>query len=201
MPLWIPCRLQEALTRRESLFSTASEFLSLFPGYPGILLRRGFYHATLHSMAPDASLGFGTTIPHTEIRIGHGVSIGNHCTIGKVVIEDHVTIGSNVDVLSGRHQHHFDDPDRPIQEQGGSYIQIRVGRNSWIGNSAVILADVGENCVIGAGAVVVRPIPDQSVAAGNPARVIRTILQEDDHLVEVSAACQLPAEARLPKDS
>ena len=90
-----------------------------------------------------------------------------------VIIEDHVTIGSNVDILSGRRQHHCEDLDRPIQEQGGTFEPVRIGRNSWIGNSSVIMADIGPHSVIGAGAVVVGPIPGRSVAVGNPARVIR----------------------------
>jgi acetyltransferase-like isoleucine patch superfamily enzyme len=91
-----------------------------------------------------------------------------------VAIEEDVTIGSNVDLLSGRRQHHFDDFDSPIQKQGGTLTAIRIGRNSWIGNSAVIMSDIGADCVIGAGSVVVKPIPGRSVAAGNPAYVIRS---------------------------
>ncbi len=88
------------------------------------------------------------------------------CDIG-----DDVLIGSNVDILSGRHQHHSDDPDRPRCEQGGTFTKVRIGRDAWIGNSAVIMADVGEHSVIGAGSVLVKPIPPQTVAVGNPAVV------------------------------
>jgi acetyltransferase-like isoleucine patch superfamily enzyme len=50
---------------------------------------------------------------------------------------------------------------------------VRVGSGSWIGSGAVILADVGRNCVVGAGAVVTKALPDDVVAVGVPARVIR----------------------------
>ena len=52
-----------------------------------------------------------------------------------------------------------------------------IGNNVHIGNNTIILPNVriGDNCIIGAGAVVTKSIPDNSVAAGNPAKVIRTV--------------------------
>ena len=50
---------------------------------------------------------------------------------------------------------------------------IVIGRNTWIGNKAIILADVGDQCIIGAGSIVTKPISSNSVAVGNPAKVIR----------------------------
>jgi acetyltransferase-like isoleucine patch superfamily enzyme len=170
-PLWIPSRLHRWLTRADGFFAACSEILSLVPTPFGVYLRRGFYRMTLQDCASDCHLGFGTTIAHPEVRIGRGVYIGNRCILGKVVIEDNVAIGSNVDILSGRHQHHFEELAEPILGQGGTFEQIHIGANSWVGNSAVIMADVGDNCVIGAGSVVVKKIPPRSVAVGNPAAV------------------------------
>ena len=172
VPLWLVARL-EALAGGETWLTTGSELLCLIPGPFGVYLRRGYYLMMLEAFSEDCGIGFGTTVAHRRVRIGRGVYIGNRCTIGMVIIEDHVTIGSNVDILSGRRQHHCEDLDRPIQEQGGTFEPVRIGRNSWIGNSSVIMADIGPHSVIGAGAVVVRPIPGRSVAVGNPARVIR----------------------------
>jgi glycosyltransferase involved in cell wall biosynthesis/acetyltransferase-like isoleucine patch superfamily enzyme len=173
-PCWVPARLEAVLTGGEQVFGTCSELLSLVPGKVGVYLRRGYYRVCLTSAAADCHIGFGTTIAHPRVRIGRGVYIGSRCMIGQADIEDHVTIGSNVDILSGRHQHHTGDLDRPIQEQGGVFWPVRIGRNSWVGNSAVVMADVGRDCVIGAGSVVVKPIPDRSVAVGNPAAVKKT---------------------------
>jgi acetyltransferase-like isoleucine patch superfamily enzyme len=170
-PLWLPARLQARLTGGEGVFTGGAELLSLVPGLPGIYLRRGFYRMCLEACALDCHISFGATIAHPQVRIGRGVYVGNRCTLGKVIIEDHATIGSNVDVLSGRHQHYFGRRDTPIQEQGGTFVPIRIGRNCWVGNSAVVMADVGDDCVIGAGSVVVKPIPAGAVAAGNPATV------------------------------
>jgi len=168
-PLWLPVWLEAYLGRGEAVFTACSEFLSLFPGLPGVVLRRGFYRQTLDRFATDCHLGFLTTIAHREVEIAEGVYIGSRCTLGRVAIEAHVTIGSNVDLLSGRRQHGFADSDVPVQQQGGTFEQIRIGCNSWLGNSSVVMADVGALCVIGAGSVVVKPIAAGVVAVGNPA--------------------------------
>jgi acetyltransferase-like isoleucine patch superfamily enzyme len=49
-----------------------------------------------------------------------------------------------------------------------------VGEGTWIASGAIVLADVGKHTVIGAGSVVTEPIPDYVIAAGVPARVIRS---------------------------
>jgi acetyltransferase-like isoleucine patch superfamily enzyme len=170
-PLWILARLEAWLTGGEACFTTSSELLSLIPGAPGIFLRRGFYRMSLEAFTTDGHIGFGTTLAHPQVRIGRNVYIGSRCTLGRVAIGDDVAIGSNVDILSGRHQHHFGRLDMPIQEQGGLFQQIAIGQNCWIGNSTVLMADVGADSVIGAGSVVVKPIPARSIAAGNPAAV------------------------------
>jgi acetyltransferase-like isoleucine patch superfamily enzyme len=63
--------------------------------------------------------------------------------------------------------------DVPIREQPGTWVRVTVGRDSWVGDRAVVLADVGKHCVIGAGSVVTKPVPDYAVAVGSPARVVR----------------------------
>ena len=98
--------------------------------------------------------------------------------IGMCKIGDGVLIESNVDFLSSRHQHHSEDPSIPQNAQGGVFAKVRIGRNTWIDNSAVVMADVGENSVIGAGSVVVKPIPPWSMAAGNPATVKKSLCSE-----------------------
>jgi acetyltransferase-like isoleucine patch superfamily enzyme len=173
LPLWLPAKL-EASYGSEIWFTTGSEFLSLFPGLLGIFLRRGYYRMTLQAFSDDCGIGFGTLFAHRQVRVGRGVYIGEYCTIGMARLEEYATIGSKVDILSGNHQHFIDELDRPIQEQGGEFVPVRIGRNSWVGNSAVITADVAGDCVIGAGSVVTRAIPERSIAVGNPARVVRS---------------------------
>jgi acetyltransferase-like isoleucine patch superfamily enzyme len=86
-----------------------------------------------------------------------------------------VAIGSGTHILSGKHQHGFEDLDTPILEQKGYYEQITIGENSWIGNGSVIMANLGRHNIIGAGSVITRDTEDFKVIAGNPARVIRDL--------------------------
>lgn len=172
-PLWILARVERLYGRREGWFAGFSEFLSLVPGKPGIFLRRSFYRMTLAACSTDCHVGFGTTFAHADAEIEAGVYIGNRCTIGSVTIERDATIGSNVDILSGRRQHGFANPGLSVQRQPGRFERVRIGRNAWIGNSSVIMADVGGDCVIGAAAVVVKPIGSGAIAVGNPAEVKR----------------------------
>jgi acetyltransferase-like isoleucine patch superfamily enzyme len=78
-----------------------------------------------------------------------------------------------VHLLSGQRQHGIADLDVPIRLQPGQVGRIRIGRDTWIGNGAIVLANVGSKCVVGAGSVVVSELPDLAIAAGNPARVLR----------------------------
>jgi len=172
-PLWLPAWLERRWRLGEEWFTFAAQLLSLVPGKPGIFTRRSFYLMTIDRCATDCHIGFGTTLSHPQVTIAPGVMIGHRCSIGSAAIGRDATIGSNVDILSGRRQHGFDRTDQPIQDQGGEFSQVHIGDNCWIGNSAVVMADVGAHCVIGAGAVVVKAIPANAVAVGNPAVVKR----------------------------
>jgi virginiamycin A acetyltransferase len=164
-------RLEAALVDEERVFLSFGELLSLVPGTVGVYLRQAYYRMTLTHCAGDCHIGFGTVFSHRAIWIGEGVYIGNRCTVGMARIERDVTIGSNVDILSGRHQHFVVSDSVPIQQQGGQFEPVWLGSNSWVGNSAVVMADVASNSVVGAGSVVVHSVPAGSMVAGNPAVV------------------------------
>lgn len=175
-PLIAAMKAEQALLgpdRADAVFQSYSQFVSLAPGFQGEYLRRAFYALALPRCGRDFTVGFGTVFSKQDVEVGDRVYVGMHCTIGNVVLEDHVTIGSNVDVLSGSGQHNFSDVNTPIQDQGGTFVTIRIGENSWLGNGTIVMADIGHGCVVGAGSVVVKPLPDRVLAAGNPARVLR----------------------------
>ncbi len=158
----------------EQAFRASSQMMSLLPGFVGDYLRAEFYRLTLPRVGTDVQICFGTLLSSREATIGDHVYVGSHCVIGDVDIGADVLLGSNVHLLSGQAQHGTKDLERPIRLQPGHFQRIRVGADTWIGNGAIVMANVGRQCVIGAGSVVVADIPDLAVVAGNPARIIRS---------------------------
>lgn len=171
-PLFILQILLGSISDGDATFWSISQLLSLFPGKLGSFLRKNYYFLAMKQCSNDCSILFGTLFSHTDTEIGKGVYIGPQCNIGKCRIEDDCTIGSGVHILSGKRQHKFDNIDRPIREQGGEFVKLKIGEDTWIGNCAIILANVGKKCVVGAGSVVTRDVDDFSIVAGNPAKII-----------------------------
>ena len=180
-PMWLAVKLIDSGGREVGLFATFGQALSLIPGFIGSFARRAYYLMTLEACAKDIGVGFGTWFSKMQVRISPRVSFGAHCVIGSCTIGEGVLVGSNIDVLSGRHQHAMDDLAKPRAEQTSTFTQVYIGENVWIGNRAVIMADVGDNSVIGAGSVVVHPIPHNSVAVGNPAIVKYSLDRTIEH--------------------
>jgi acetyltransferase-like isoleucine patch superfamily enzyme len=161
-----------ARTRQEGTFQGFSQFFSLWPGLPGDYLRRAFYRLTIDSCAAECSIQFGTILATNQVRIRHGVYVGANCNIGHCTIGEDTLIGSNVSILSGNRQHHFERLDIPVRFQGGEYQSLSIGRDVWIGNGAIIMEDVGDHAIVAAGAVVVKPVEAYSIVGGNPGRVL-----------------------------
>jgi acetyltransferase-like isoleucine patch superfamily enzyme len=115
---------------------------------------------------------FGTIFATPEIEIGDDVYIGPFCNIGHVSIGPDTLIGSNVTILSGRHQHRYERLNVPIRLQGGTYDRVHIGNDVWIGNAATVLTDIRPHAVVGAGAVVTDTVDTGAIVGGNPARVI-----------------------------
>jgi acetyltransferase-like isoleucine patch superfamily enzyme len=123
-------------------------------------------------------LGRGTILSckNGDIEVGDHVNMGFFCEIfsgSSVVVGRHGLFAAQVYLVGGGHDF---EGDAPVIEQSRSSLGIRLDENVWLGTSAKVLDGVriGRDVVVGAGAVVNRDLPDGAVAAGVPARVLRT---------------------------
>jgi acetyltransferase-like isoleucine patch superfamily enzyme len=185
-PLFALYQGQKLILGAVRVFPGWSQGFSLFPGLVGGYLRRAFYRFVLPRCAADCWLSFGTVFSHPTAEVGKTVYVGLYCCLGDVTLEDDVLLGSHVSVTNGGAQHGIARLDIPIREQPGVWPRIRIGKDSWIGDRAVVLADVGKHCVVGAGSVVTKPIPDYAIAVGVPAKVIRYRVFPDAPAPQVS---------------
>jgi acetyltransferase-like isoleucine patch superfamily enzyme len=162
---------------KDSLIRSFSQWLSLFPGKLGVYLRAAFYHVTLSHCDKDVVVGFGTLFSQQDTHVYAGAYIGPQSNIGKCRIEKNCLLGSGVHIMSGKGQHNFTDIDTPVKEQGGVFTQVSIGEDSWVGNGALIMANIGKKCVVAAGSVVTQDVPDYAIVAGNPAKIVKSRVQ------------------------
>ena len=165
-----------------------------------ITLGRGAYldhGAYLHACANGIEIGDKTlvmhgsvlhvynfrSLPHAGIWIGSNSLIGEYNVIrgqGGVKIGDRVYTSPMVQIIAVNHV--FDDPARPMVEQGITADGIVIEDDVWIGSGAVITdgVTVGKGAVVAAGAVVTKDVAPHTVVGGVPARMIREIAGPTD---------------------
>lgn len=113
------------------------------------------------------------------IKLGEYSYVNANCTFldgGQITIGSHVLIGPNVQIYTPQHP-----MDHIARRESKEYaFPVTIGDDCWIGGGAIICPGVtiGDRCIIGAGSVVTKDIPADSVAVGNPAKVIRSTRQE-----------------------
>lgn len=189
--LVLPLLIADFLARQissDGLFVFCSQLLSLMPGTFGSYLRVAYYRHAMEYCSADCYIGFGTIFSQRATRVGHGVYIGPQCNVGACTIGADSLIASGVHIMSGSEQHHFDDLHTPIREQGGVLSQISIGEDCWIGNAALIMADLGDKAVIGAGSVVTQALGSYKIAVGNPAKVLRSRLDDSKETTAITAS-------------
>lgn len=109
-----------------------------------------------------------------DVFIGSNTLVGmSNVLIGPLRIGNNVIMAQNI-VVSGLN-HIYEDINIPIVQQNVTTALISIGDDSWIAANVVITAGVtiGKHCVVAAGSVVTKDVPDYSIAAGNPAKVIK----------------------------
>jgi acetyltransferase-like isoleucine patch superfamily enzyme len=132
-------------------------------------------------IADRVSIGRLTTIAakHGSISLKAGCNIGSYCRIAtnsRVEIGESVLVGAYCYIGPGNHtEGTADEPliTRPMNIRGG----VSIGDHAWLGARVTVLDGVriGRNAIIGAHSLVKDDIPDDAVAVGTPAKVIRTV--------------------------
>lgn len=124
-----------------------------------------------------------------NIHIGNNVTVNTGCTFvdcNKITVGNNVLIAPNVQIYTATHPIELNERLTTVEtHEGIKYIRhtyalaVTIEDGCWIGGGVIILPGItiGKACVIGAGSVVTKNIPENSLAAGNPCRVIRKINQ------------------------
>lgn len=154
----------------------ASAILEAIPGRIGCTLRARLLPATV---GQRVRIWNRVHIDNPRnLTVGNDVSINRGSVIhagGGITIGSDVQIGPGVVIYSQNHR--FDDPDRPVIDQGYVRAPVVIEDRCWIAAGAIILPGVtiGAGSVVAAGSVVTRDVPSGSLVAGNPAQVKREL--------------------------
>lgn len=178
-PLILAAWLEKRIGAGEGVFVGLSQFLALIPGYVGTCLRAAYYYASLEKCSWEIHVGFGSIFTHRGASLGPNVSMGAYCVIGHADIGGGAMLASRISIPSGKRQH-IDESGRFSSTP--RFDRVAIGSGCWIGEGAIIMADVGANSIVSAGAVVVNEMPAACLLAGNPARVIKELTRDADAL-------------------
>lgn len=133
-------------------------------------------------LGPNHPVILCTWQPGAILVIGShfGMTGGTVCCAERITIGDHVTVGANTTIVDTDF-HPLDPDERKSHPAEAKTAPILIEDDVFIGMNCLILKGVtiGKGSVIGAGSVVTKSIPPGVVAAGNPARVIRSIRKDD----------------------
>lgn len=121
-------------------------------------------------------------LPNAGIKIGHDSLIGEYSVIrgqGGVSIGNRVYTSPYTQIIAVNHV--FDDPNQPFVDQGITAEGIVIEDDVWLGSGSIITdgVHIGKGAVIAAGAVVTEDVPAYTVVGGVPARMIKTIDEQE----------------------
>jgi len=154
-----------------------THIISKIPYTPGQKLRTFIAFRLLKKFGHGSKLSTNISLLHPQnISFGENVGVARDVVLdgrGGLEIGDNTLIGFESVIITSSHNHAR--CDIPISEQGMISRPIKIGNNCWIGARVILLPGVtiGNGSIIGASAVVTKDIPDYSIAAGIPCKVIR----------------------------
>ncbi len=171
----------------EAAFHFWGQCMALIPGHIGIFLRRAYYKLTLESCSFNCLIGFGTLFSHRQAYVEPGVYIGAYSLIGAARLRRGCLVGSRVSVLSGASLHELDENGRWMPSDMSRLRQVEIGEYCWIGEGAIVMANIGPGAMVAAGAVCSSSIPASAMVAGNPARFVKKLTSSRDSAAEAKA--------------
>jgi carbonic anhydrase/acetyltransferase-like protein (isoleucine patch superfamily) len=175
-PLIVLVWLEKRLGRGDEIFTLFSHVLAFVPGVLGWWLRGAYYFGSLDQCSWQTHIGLGSLFTHRASVVGARVSTGAYCVFGHVQIGDDVMIGSRVSIPSGKRQHMDDEGHLTSATR---FDRVSIGSGCWIGEGAILMADIGKRCIVSAGAVVTSDMQSDVIIGGNPARVLRSLVRND----------------------
>ena len=153
--------------------------------YGGKIAKRIRYLCCKHiflKCGKDVDVGHGADFEDgQQITLGDSSGIGTNSHLnGEVTIGNNVMMGPEVTIISI--SHNFSDLTRPMNVQGSTRKWVIIEDDVWIGTRAIILPGtrIGKGSIIGAGSVVTKDVPQYSIVGGNPARILKTRLPQQD---------------------
>ncbi len=142
-------------------------------------------HLILDDCGKWVNIDKGVTFA-TDIKLGEGSGIGANCSIPTgVTIGDHVMMG--IDILMFTNEHRHDDITIPMGLQGRTKVEpIVIEDDVWIGSRSLIMKGIriGHGAIIAAGSVVTKDVPPYEIWGGNPARLLKSRLMDEEMVSE-----------------
>lgn len=139
------------------------------------------YRETIEKLIPGIPKS-SCVNPPVHCDHGHGLKIGDNVFVnynatfldgGIITIGSRTKIGPNCQLMTPNHPIDYMERRKPIERCS----PINIGEDCWLGDGVIVCpgVNIGDRCVIGAGSVVVKDIPADSLAVGNPCKVIRKL--------------------------